>query len=49
MMKKIHSAKKIQKKWDRALKIRPKVIKNEPKLRKTGQNWYYIHFDTKND
>ena len=26
----------------------PKVFKSEPKWRKIGRNWYYVHFETKN-
>ena len=25
----------------------PKVFKNEPKLRKIGNIWYYVHFEKK--
>ena len=44
---KVHLVKKIGKKRNRVLKIRPKVFKNKPKLVKIGKNWYYVHFSTK--
>ena len=45
---KVHLLKKIGKKRDHFLKIRPKVLKNEPKLRKVSKNWYFVQFSTKN-